>query len=109
MQCQVLLPTDLCLERLVARIVRSGKLPEDCELLYGLALLDSCLLVLQIFNYDIRKDPGHELVEFTQLRHDVFGVNFIVQDGPQILYDLFAVSMSILLSLIALVGLLQKM
>jgi len=108
-ESEVLLATHFFLKRLVGWIMLPGELPEDCELFDGSFLLDSCLFVLKVFDDHIGEDSWNKLVELLKLNYDYLGVYFPVKQRPQVLNDLFTVSISVhLFASPFLVGLLEQ-
>jgi hypothetical protein len=84
------------------------ELPEDGELLDGFTLHLASLLVLQVFNYHVREDSRHQFVEFPELIGDIFSVNLVIKQRPEVLDDLLAVGEAVFLEAVFLVGILQK-
>lgn len=105
MECQVLLRLRLlallivrldfldllgCLERHIVWIEHACIFPKHSELLDGVLLLSPGFSVLKILNDNIGEDLGDQLVEGHEMLDNLVNVSFLVDDGPQVLYDLLA-------------------
>ena len=94
MEGKILSLTDFLLEWLVDGVFLGGELPEDGEFLDGPILFLTSLLVFHVLDYDVGKDSGDQHVEKFELGDDLLRIDFLVEDGPEILDDFLAVGIA---------------
>ena len=94
-ECKVFLSTYFSLKWHVLGVDIGSVLPEGWELLDWLVLFYS-VLILKIFNDHIREDSWNKKVKFFKMSDNVLSINFVLQNLPEVLNNLFAMSMSCL-------------